>query len=129
MWLILVCSMWCDEESIPSLPRAAHWSASAAIYGIPTPREDWRQTWETPWDDALAEGRFETQRACLRALRRAMPAGREESDYPGGGWELESVTHHREYVESFGAVGRVEGAATMMRTYYFACFQEAPRIW
>jgi hypothetical protein len=130
MWLILVCSHWCGGEDPMRAARYANWSAPAAIAGIPTDDGD-RQTWETPWQDDLAEPRFPSQSACLRELRRAMPAGHSRGGYAnsGEGWEEESITHHRDYVSSFEAVGWEDDRATMVRSYYYACFQEAPRIW
>jgi hypothetical protein len=128
MLMILVCTLWCLDDDVTRIARSANWSAPAAIAGIPTHDGD-RQEWEAPWERELSESRFETQRACLHGLRRLMPEEDEMGEYPGGGWEQSTVRHHRDYVSSFGAVGRVEGSANMVRTYYYACFQESPRIW
>lgn len=134
MWLILLCG-WdgCSGIEDIELARAANWSAEAAIIGFidpeyPTLRREW---FPTEVDGVAETARFRTQRECLAALRRAMPAGERRQTYAnsGEGWELEDVTHYRDYVESFQAVGWEEGRANMMRTYSYACFQEAPRIW
>ena len=81
--------------------------------------------------EGVAENaRFESQRECLSALRRAMPIEDRTTTYAntGRGWETTKVEHHRDYVERFEAVGWVEGSANMVRTNDYACFREPSRV-
>lgn len=131
MWLILSCGEYCDTQSL-ELARSSNWNAEAAIVGfldpeMPTMRYSW---FPTSFDDVPEGARFATQLDCLRALRRAMPEHETRRPYTpdGEGWELHSVTHERDYISKFAAVGWVEGRANMVRSYYTACFQESPRV-
>lgn len=131
MWLILICGVdGCGGDDI-ALARASQWNAEAAIVGFPDPEfPSLRHQWFPSGVEGLAEGvRFQTQRECLSALRRAMPIEDRTTTYAntGRGWETTKVEHHRDVVERFEAVGWVEGSANMMRTYYYGCFQEAAR--
>lgn len=133
-WLILTCGLdGCGGDDI-GIARASRWNAEAAIVGFSDPEHPSEPAWRHRWFPADVEGieesaRFQTHRECLRALRRAMPVEDRTTTYAntGRGWETTKVEHHRDFVEEFGAVGWVEGSATMMRTYDYACFQKAPR--
>lgn len=132
MWLILACGFDGCAGNDVELARAAGWNAEAAIIGFPDPDyPNWRHTWGPADIDGIEpSARFATQRACLHALRRAMPEHEETRTYAhtGRGWETENVTHGPDYVEKFEAVGWVRGSANMVRTYDFACFREGPRV-
>lgn len=131
MWLVMTCIEGCSADAI-ELARRNEWRAEAAIVGFiidpeyPERRSKWQPTEESISEDT----RFLTQRECLRALRRAMPARDEYSTYAnsGEGWELASVEHGPDYVEEFEAVGWEPGRANMMRSYTYACFEEAPLV-
>jgi hypothetical protein len=133
MWMILICGDDGCGASAVDIARASSWNAEAAIIGFPDPDyPNWRHQWFPTGVEGIEESaRFQTQRECLRALRRAMPVEDRTEPYDpntGLGWETTAVEHHRDFVERYEAVGWVAGSTNMMRTYDYACFEEAPRI-
>jgi hypothetical protein len=135
MWLILMCDpvSGCGEDAIASA-RASRWNAQAAIVGFRNPGEPDGSGGQPEWSPAGVEGiaegaRFRTQAECLRALRRAMPVRDTTGSYAnsGKGWERTVVDHGRDFVSVFESVGWDPQSVSMMRDYYYACFQEAPR--
>ncbi len=137
MWLILVCYMGCGMGYCPiENARAVDWSAELALRGIPARggcyvpdvgRMEGFENDVTQWLDGGFASRYLTQQECLRALKQELPYRDDSSPYPGGGWEVSVVTHHRDHVETYDAVGRDDNTH-MMRSEMYACFQEAPLV-
>lgn len=134
MWLILAC-LWGCGPGDPGIPgRANHWRAEAALSGIPIPDEGWSQQWsregsmdQFDFSDRLQRvfdaqaATYNSQRECLRALRRALP----EHDSQTAGWQFH-VVHYPDSVSWDGSYAVVSG--WRYRSGAFACFQEAPRV-
>jgi hypothetical protein len=134
MWIVLACFMGCGDDGV-RMAREDGWRAAAALAGYrpdAAERPQWVEHWRRLDADTI-DGfdptvRHESQRACLRALRRALPEKDEgESGAPNEPWWFNSVIHAPDYIE-WGEGGGLFQGGGMMTSGYYACFQEAPRV-
>jgi hypothetical protein len=121
MWIVLGCLTWCDD--IEERQRS-HWDAQAALHSD----SNWSTDLFANEVAELEHRRFETQRQCLHALRRALPE-RDEGSHggPDEPWGYIHVEHFPDYLVRSEGGGLMQGAG-MNEHYYFACFQEAPLV-
>lgn len=113
IWEILSCFN-CDVDGA----RQLGWRAEAVI-SLGTGMNDWKRDHDL---DNLEGATFTSQRACLRAIRRAKPEINYTHRDPQMGFRIiTNVIHHPDYVEDFNFTN-------FTQTTNYACFFRAPLI-
>jgi len=111
-WEPLAC-IYCDASEA----RSIGWSYEAALAAPHSSLGGW-DGFIVP--EALRGERFATQRQCLAALRRALPAVSHEVDDVG---QITTREHRRDHVSETQTIPNVQTATTV-----FGCFQHAQPI-
>ena len=113
-WVILSCFN-CD----PKEQRANGWSYEV----VASQRQGFMSDWDSDLSDRrveqLGNKTFKSQRACLQALYKSMPAYKLRREKLRGDWfeTSHAVTHYRDYVEAFAFTN-------FTQTFEFACFHK-----